>query len=71
MQEKTKMLLKTKVYHVKNTHMNAETGTKGKKWGGSLRDDPNNGCEGDYHDPELNPFFLRKDEITLQSGCLM
>ena len=23
------------------------------------------------HDPELNPFFMRRDEITLQSGCLM
>ena len=22
-------------------------------------------------DPELNPYFARKDEITLQSGCLM
>ena len=22
-------------------------------------------------DPELNPFFMRRDEITLQSGCLM
>ena len=24
-----------------------------------------------HHDPELNPFFLCRDEITLQSGCLM
>ena len=23
------------------------------------------------HDPVLNPFFVRRDEITLQSGCLM
>ena len=22
-------------------------------------------------DPELNPYFARKDEITLQSGCMM
>ena len=22
-------------------------------------------------DPELNPFFMHRDEITLQSGCLM
>ena len=22
-------------------------------------------------DPELNPFFMGRDEITLQSGCLM
>ena len=22
--------------------------TNGRQWGGSLRDDPNNGCEGDY-----------------------
>ena len=22
-------------------------------------------------DPELNPFFMPRDEITLQSGCLM
>jgi len=27
-----------------------------RQWGGSLRDDPNNGCEGDYNDSfeELN-----------------
>ena len=23
------------------------------------------------HDPELDPFFMRIDEIKLQSGCLM
>ncbi|PFX17714.1 Uncharacterized protein K02A2.6 [Stylophora pistillata] len=23
------------------------------------------------HEPALNPYFVRKDEITLQSGCLM
>ena len=23
------------------------------------------------HDPTLHPYFVRKDEITLQSGCLM
>jgi len=23
-----------------------------------------------HHDPELDPFFLSRDQITLQSGCL-
>ena len=37
-----------------------------RQWGGSLRDDPNNGCEGDYFSP--GPSGLEEERLFSQAN---